>query len=41
MGNGSELPPVQIKHSMKIYEMALDKKEDYDELAEELGLNIE
>ena len=26
---------------MKIYELALDKKEDYDELAEELGLDIE
>ncbi len=26
---------------MKIYELALDKKEDYDELAEELSLDIE
>ena len=40
-GFGNPLTPLQIKTAIKIHQMAADKKEDYDMLADELDLDIE
>ena len=40
-GLGTPLTPLQIKTAMKIHQLASERTEDYDMLAEELNLNID
>ena len=40
-GTGAPLTPIQIKTAIKIHQFAAEKVEDYDQLAEELELDID
>lgn len=40
-GQGSPIPPIQIKKALQIFQLAGESTEDYEELATELRLDIE